>query len=147
MYKFIDSYHFFRSDVDGSEPEPQAPARMLLKQSDWDEIAEEVGDGLLAVFVGAPARCAASRRVGATFDQVRADPTFAFATFAAVDIDEAEEYFVTNVLTGPTAPEPHCVPIFQFLKNGYLLTQFVGGDGQRLIAELSRLGAALRHKG
>ena len=63
------------------------------------------------------------------------------------DIDEAEEYFVTNVLTGPTAPEPHCVPIFQFLKNGYLLTQFVGGDGQRLIAELSRLGAALRLKG
>ena len=120
---------------------------MLLKQADWDELAEEVGDGLLAVFIAAPARCVASRRVGAAFDQVRVDPSFAFATFAAIDIDEAEEYFVTNVLTGPTAPNPHCVPVFQFLKNGYLLTQFVGGDEQRLRAELSRLGAALRLKG
>jgi len=129
------------------EPEPEPPVLMLLRESDWEQIVDEVGDGMLAVVLYAPARCAASRRASAAFDQVRADPRFAFATFAAIDIDAAEEYFVTNVLTGPTSPDPHNVPVLQFLKNGFLLTQFVGGDELRLRAELSRLGAALRISG
>ena len=122
------------------ETEPPPPVRMLNTTDDWDQVVEDVGDGLLAVLLYAPDRCPASRVISKTFDEIRLDPKFGFALFAAIDIDAAEEYFVTGrgLTTAPT---------LQFIKNGWMLTQFVGGDELRLRAELTRLGAALRIAG
>ena len=126
------------------EPTPHEPVphvvptcRALFNASDWDACMEEVGDGLIAVNLCAPTRCAASRIVIDAFERARLDPAFATAHFATVDIDAAEEHFVTSrgLVVAPT---------LQFFKSGYMLTQFRGGDEIRLRSELTRLLAALR---
>ena len=133
------------ADEDVAEtPEQHVPAphvvpecRALFNASDWDACMEEVGDGLIAVNLCAPSRCAASRIVTDAFERARLDPAFATAHFATVDIDEAEEHFITSrgLVVAPT---------LQFFKSGYMLTQFRGGDEIRLRSELTRLLAALR---
>ena len=132
------------------EPPPEEPPSTLVLQShvvpeltvvntfeDWEAFCEEVGDGLSATCIAAPGRCAASRKLLEAFEVARNSPAFATAAYATVDIDTAEEYFITS--RGIMS-----VPCVQFVKNGYVLTQFLGGDPVRLRAELTRLLASLR---
>ena len=64
------------------------------------------------------------------------DPALEYATFASVDVEEADELLVQ-------ARNVEALPTYQLVQNGRLLLQFTGSDDVKLKMETIRFGRGL----
>ena len=118
---------------------PTTPARRARSAAttiaEWDELAEECHEGLLVACFDA-SWCAASQRARPGYAKLAVDPALEYATFASVDVEEADELLVQ-------ARNVEALPTYQLVQNGRLLLQFTGSDDVKLKMETIRFGRGL----
>ena len=114
---------------------PSREIRRPTTIAEWDELAEECHEGLLVTCFDA-SWCAASQRARPGYAKLAVDPALEYATFASVDVEEADELLVQ-------ARNVEALPTYQLLQNGRLLLQFTGSDDVKLKMETIRFGRGL----
>ena len=81
-------------------------------------------------------KAAASQRARPGYAKLAVDPALEYATFASVDVEEADELLVQ-------ARNVEALPTYQLVQNGRLLLQFTGSDDVKLKMETIRFGRGL----
>ena len=114
---------------------PSREIRRPTTIAEWDELAEECHEGLLVACFDA-SWCAASQRARPGYAKLAVDPALEYATFASVDVEEADELLVQ-------ARNVEALPTYQLVQNGRLLLQFTGSDDVKLKMETIRFGRGL----